>query len=82
MSQTQSKKAVLRLYRDILKSSNQFQASNFRQYFYNRAKYDFHINRNLNQNEEVSKFLTHWKKQLQIIKRQALINGMYSNFHV
>lgn len=77
------KPQIISLYRNLLRESNKIQNYNFRSHMKRHVAYNFNKLKNstssspAEQNEKLSQFLNDGKKELEQIKRIALINGLY-----
>ncbi|KAF2075792.1 hypothetical protein CYY_002925 [Polysphondylium violaceum] len=69
---------VLTLYRSLLRESYKFSSYNFREYSLRRITQGFRENKNIQDNEKLSQLYKEAQNDLQVIKRQAVINSMYS----
>ncbi|EGC29825.1 hypothetical protein DICPUDRAFT_42342 [Dictyostelium purpureum] len=71
------KEIVLHLYRSFLRASNKFSSYNFREYALRRVATGFRENKNKNESE-TKDLIKESMKDLEMVKRQSLINSMYS----
>lgn len=72
------KKEVLSIYRSLLRAARDLPAYNFREYALEKIRYEFRTNKSLQKDEiTVNDFLTEARKNLEMIKRQSLIQKMY-----
>jgi len=70
--------AVLRLYREILKSSAQFEDYNFRQYSIRSAKTRFRQNRNVSDVAAIAAMVQEAVTQRDLVRRQVLVGRLYA----
>ncbi|VEU22075.1 DEKNAAC103064 [Brettanomyces naardenensis] len=68
-----SRQQVLRLYRNVLRASHEFEYYNFREYFLRKARRDFRAFKGEDNTEAYNDGL----KQLGILRRQSMISQMY-----
>ncbi|CCJ29948.1 unnamed protein product [Pneumocystis jirovecii] len=68
---------VLSLYRALLRSSKQLKNYGFREYAIRRTKDAFHAHKNETNEEKIQELWHKGLKELQVLRRQALINYMY-----
>ena len=78
MATKQTKKTVLNLYKQLLRSSTQFVTYNYRAYGWRHTKYTFRENRNISSNQEIESCLKKAKNELDSLKRQVIVDRMYS----
>jgi hypothetical protein len=69
-------KEIFSLYRALIRSSMQFSNYNFRDHARRRIRAGFKANRNIEETEKQGK-IDFGKNQLDLIKRQSLINQLY-----
>ncbi len=67
---------VLHLYRNIIKQARSFDNYNFRFHAIRRIKWEFKKNINIDSSDVENKY-EHGLRQLQIVKRQAIISKLY-----
>jgi len=72
-----SRNQVLKLYKSLIRESQKFASYNFRSYAVRRVKDAFRENRNVTDSEILHNKLAEAHKNLEIVKRQALISQMY-----
>lgn len=68
---------VLSLYRSLLRSAKALENYGFREYALRRTKDAFRTNKNESDVEKIQILLQKGIKELQVLRRQALINYMY-----
>ncbi|KAA8497624.1 Tropinone reductase-like [Porphyridium purpureum] len=68
-------KAVLRLYRELLKQGRGFADYNFREYSLRRVREEFRANKSISDPEVVQQKLAFAQEQLQIVTRQSTLSG-------
>lgn len=73
-----TRRQVLSLYKQFIKSSSQFSDYNFREYFLRRSRDTFKSNKDVNEAEKLSSLFDKAKEELGTIKRQAVISQMYT----
>ncbi|KAK5579780.1 hypothetical protein RB653_009467 [Dictyostelium firmibasis] len=71
------KSVVLHLYRSLVRESKKFSSYNFREYSLRRVSVGFRENKNKN-DTETKDLIQDALKNLEMVKRQAFINSMYS----
>jgi len=71
---------ILALYHSMLKENSKFKSFNFREYGNRRIREGFRENRNVSDPQKLSSLLSEAHRNLDIIKRQALINSFYSQY--
>ncbi|XP_065210284.1 protein bcn92 [Planococcus citri] len=72
-----AKMEILKLYRALLKESSKFSNYNFRMYALRRIKSRFRENQFLTDSAEIESWYKDGQKNLDIIKRQVVINDLY-----
>jgi len=77
MSSNPSRKAVLSLYRELMRESNKFEAYIYRKYFLRRVRDAFRENKNITDETSIENLIRDGQKNLAIIKRQVIINDLY-----
>ncbi|CCF60682.1 hypothetical protein KAFR_0L00750 [Kazachstania africana CBS 2517] len=73
-----TRRQVLALYKQFIKNSNQFNNYNFRQYFLRKSRSTFKESADLKDTVQVTNMFNEAKKELGILKRQAVISQMYT----
>ncbi|KAJ2718287.1 hypothetical protein GGI07_005818 [Coemansia sp. Benny D115] len=76
-----SRAEILKLYRSTLKAAQGFETYNFRKYFYRRTRDQFrHEAKRSNMDAaEVQRAMKEGREQLEVIKRQALVNRLFAH---
>ncbi|KXJ71126.1 LYR motif-containing protein 4 [Aedes albopictus] len=77
MSSAAHKMKVLSLYRQLLRESQKFSSYNFRNYALRRVRDAFRENKALTDSSKIQAEMEYARKNLDIIKRQALISQMF-----
>ncbi|KAF2674053.1 hypothetical protein BT63DRAFT_449042 [Microthyrium microscopicum] len=72
-----SPQEVLSLYRQLLRTSGQFAAYNFREYFRRRTRDAFREHRTDTDAEAINGLVGKARKELQVLKRQSVISQFY-----
>lgn len=72
-----TREALLGLYTSTLRTSRTFASYNFRNYFVQRTEANFRAIQNENDPTKLKEFYEDAKKELDVLKRAALINQMY-----
>ncbi|CAG9764717.1 unnamed protein product [Ceutorhynchus assimilis] len=72
-----SKTKILNLYKALLRESQKFSTYNFRSYAVRRIRDAFRDNRNITDSELINNRISEARKNLDLIKRQALVSQMY-----
>jgi len=72
-------KEVLSVYRQLLRASQQFTNYYFREYSIRRTREDFRANRSVSDAQRITQLLDYARRNLDIIKRQALIGRLYGH---
>ena len=72
------KKAVIGLYRSLLRESLKFSNFSYRKYAYNRTRDYFRELKDVKDKEQLEKAMKFGKDNLEVLKRQVLINSLYS----
>ncbi|CAH0552231.1 unnamed protein product [Brassicogethes aeneus] len=75
---TTSKVQVINLYRSLIRESKKIPAYNFRNYAVRKIRDTFKENKGLTDPNRISQQIAEAQKNLEVIKRQALIGQMYS----
>lgn len=71
---------LVKLYRTSLKAAQQFETYNFRKYFYRRTHDRFReLASSSKGSEQADRLLDQARSELQVMKRQGLINRMYAH---
>mmetsp|Transcript_28042 Transcript_28042/g.44481 ORF Transcript_28042/g.44481 Transcript_28042/m.44481 type:complete len:100 (+) Transcript_28042:1-300(+) len=78
MATKETKKAALKLYKQLLRSSTQFITYNYRAYAWRHTKYSFRQNRALESNEEIAASLEKGQRELESLRRQVIVDRLYS----
>ncbi|XP_036593611.1 LYR motif-containing protein 4 [Trichosurus vulpecula] len=73
-----SRAQVLDLYRVMLRESRKFTSYNYRTYAIRRIREAFRENKNVKDSAQIQMLVNKAKRNLDIIRRQTLINEMYS----
>ncbi|KAI8353649.1 hypothetical protein EDC96DRAFT_517166 [Choanephora cucurbitarum] len=73
-----SSQQVLSLYRDFIRYGKKFAAYNFRDYTLRRSRDAFRANMNETSPEKIEFFIEKAKRELDVVKRQAIISQMYT----
>lgn len=68
---------TIALYRALLRESKKFHSYYYRNYALRKIKHEFRIKRTLKNQDEISKQLVKGQENLDIIKRQVLIDNLY-----
>ena len=68
---------ILSLFRRVLKGADSFQDYSIRAYINRKAREEFSGLKELKNQDEVGKVLEHWRKELEVIKRQSVIQNLY-----
>lgn len=74
---TYSKAHVLALYKELIKESRKFPNYNYREYSMRKIRDTFRSNKTVTSPEKISELMKKGMVNLDIIKRQVLINQMY-----
>ncbi|XP_074604273.1 LYR motif-containing protein bcn92 [Brevipalpus obovatus] len=77
MASSNSSSKVLLLYRQLLLESKKFPDYNFREYALRRIRDTFRENRQESDPDKIAKLLEKAESNLNLIKRQVVINQMY-----
>ncbi|EAT42558.1 AAEL005928-PC [Aedes aegypti] len=77
MSSAAHKMKVLSLYKQLLRESQKFSSYNFRNYALRRVRDAFRENKALTDSSKIQSEMDYARKNLEIIKRQALISQMF-----
>eukprot|EP01132_Coremiostelium_polycephalum_P000898 gene898-1123_t len=72
------KQIVLHLFRSFKREANKFTSYNFKQYAHRRINAGFRENQSA-QPDQVKELIVSSTKDLDMLKRQALINSLYSH---
>mmetsp|Transcript_36335 Transcript_36335/g.102378 ORF Transcript_36335/g.102378 Transcript_36335/m.102378 type:complete len:95 (-) Transcript_36335:219-503(-) len=72
-----SRQTVLRLYKDLLRTSLQFHSYNFRNYAVRRVRERFRESAGVTEADTVEKLVRVGEQELKIVRRQALVNELY-----
>ncbi|SCV01604.1 LAMI_0G12508g1_1 [Lachancea mirantina] len=78
MSVAPSRTQFLSLYRQYIRSANNFTNYNFRKYFLRKARTSFENGSKLNNSHELDEFWLEAHKELAVLKRQAVVSQMYT----
>ncbi|KAI9310084.1 hypothetical protein BX666DRAFT_1870976 [Dichotomocladium elegans] len=70
---------VLSLYRSFLRSGKQFASYNFREYTLRRSRDAFRAHASETDPEKIAALIDKATKDLEVVKRQALISILYSS---
>ncbi|KAG5518719.1 hypothetical protein PMAC_002688 [Pneumocystis sp. 'macacae'] len=70
---------IISLYRALLRSSNQLKNYGFREYAIRRTKDAFRAHKNETNKEKIQELWQKGLRELQVLRRQALINYMYQS---
>ncbi|KYQ90595.1 LYR motif-containing protein 4 [Tieghemostelium lacteum] len=70
---------TLQLYRQLIRESKKFKSYNFKEYSIRRVSLGFRENKNVKNSEELDKLYKSAEENLQMLKRQTLINSMYAH---
>ncbi|KAG5877672.1 hypothetical protein JTB14_013917 [Gonioctena quinquepunctata] len=73
-----SRNKVLSLYKALMKESLKMPAYNFREYAIRRVHDAFKANKNVSDTEALGQQIIKAEKNLEIIRRQAIIGHLYS----
>lgn len=73
------REAVLSLYRSLLRESMKFTQYSYKSYTYTRTRDYFREFQGLADKAEIQKAMKFGKDNLEILKRQVLINSLYSS---
>mmetsp|Transcript_59892 Transcript_59892/g.68097 ORF Transcript_59892/g.68097 Transcript_59892/m.68097 type:complete len:83 (+) Transcript_59892:57-305(+) len=68
---------VLKLFRETLRASREFRDYNFRSYFWRRNVDDFRKAATLKDETEIKAFLEKKSENLEMLKRQTIIQNLY-----
>ncbi|KZS96969.1 hypothetical protein SISNIDRAFT_406593 [Sistotremastrum niveocremeum HHB9708] len=77
MASVPSRAALLQLYSNTLRTSKSFSSYNFRNYFIRRTRDTFKSIQNEQDPDKLTRFYDEASKELEVLRRAALINGMY-----
>jgi len=72
-----SRKAVLSLYRQLMRESNRFESYIYRKYALRRVRDAFRDNKNISDESVIEDLIRDGQKNLALIKRQVIINELY-----
>ena len=72
-----SREASLTLYRQLLRAANGFTNYNFRNYFVRVVREDFRRDSALQGSEEVDAAYRRGRAQLEMLRRQSAISGLF-----
>ncbi|KAG8858798.1 hypothetical protein FRC20_011961 [Serendipita sp. 405] len=72
-----ARETLLALYSNTLKTAQSFASYNFRSYFVQRTNDVFRAAQREQDSAKVNKFIEEKQKELDVLKRAALINQMY-----
>ncbi|OZJ02611.1 hypothetical protein BZG36_04284 [Bifiguratus adelaidae] len=81
-TQSISKPYILHLYRNLLRTSRTFTSYNFRQYAFRRARDSFHAHASETDPNKIAELVKKAEQELLVMKRQGLLNSMYSTEHL
>lgn len=70
--------SALQLYRQLISNANRFNTWNFREYAKRRTREEFRKYRSETDPKIINELIREGWKQNEIVRRQALINSMYS----
>mmetsp|Transcript_16214 Transcript_16214/g.32848 ORF Transcript_16214/g.32848 Transcript_16214/m.32848 type:complete len:88 (-) Transcript_16214:307-570(-) len=70
--------AALSLYRQMLREGKHFKDYNFREYILRRVRTQFHKKQNMKDPEEIAELVRKGQDSLEVIRRQRMIDNMYS----
>jgi len=73
------RKCVLSLYRQLLRESNQLEAYIYRKYALRRIRDSFRDNKYIKDETTIEQLISDGHKDLEIIKRQVIINKLYKS---
>ncbi|RKF59093.1 LYR motif-containing protein 4 [Golovinomyces cichoracearum] len=65
------------MYRQLLRQGEKFTSYNFREYAKRRTRDSFRENQNIQDSTKIEQLLEKGRKELQIIKRQAVISQFF-----
>jgi len=65
------------LYKEMIREAGRFQDFNYRNYFIRRIRHDFDRSYDLSSQEDIDSAMSRGKKQLDMIKRQAVIGQLF-----
>ncbi|KAH9947787.1 hypothetical protein B0H21DRAFT_737251 [Amylocystis lapponica] len=82
MAVAPTKEALLQLYSSTLRTSRSFSSYNFREYFVRRAKSSFQEIQNESDPAKLSAFYNDKTKELQVLKRSAIVNQLYGGWRL
>eukprot|EP00013_Stygamoeba_regulata_P029569 CAMPEP_0177649258 /NCGR_PEP_ID=MMETSP0447-20121125/11282_1 /TAXON_ID=0 /ORGANISM="Stygamoeba regulata, Strain BSH-02190019" /LENGTH=90 /DNA_ID=CAMNT_0019151987 /DNA_START=217 /DNA_END=489 /DNA_ORIENTATION=+ len=70
---------ILGLYAEMLRTSKQFHTYNFREYALRVTQQRFRENKSLSDPDSANKLVEEAQKQLELLRRQVVINSMYAH---
>ncbi|KAK7740691.1 hypothetical protein SLS53_005159 [Cytospora paraplurivora] len=73
----ESPQQVRSLYRQLLRQGEQFASYNFREYAKRRTRDAFRENKDVQDPRQIQEFVQKGLKELQVLKRQAVISQFY-----
>ncbi|GJE93379.1 LYR motif-containing protein [Phanerochaete sordida] len=82
MAAAPTKDALLSLYSTTLRTSRAFSSYNFREYFVRRTKAQFREIQEESDPAKLSAFYNERVKELQVLKRGALVNQLYGGWRL
>ncbi|XP_043462484.1 LYR motif-containing protein 4 [Leptopilina heterotoma] len=71
------RETVLKLYRNLLKESKNWNSYNYRMYALRKIRHEFQENKTITDTEKLNDCFNHGLKSLEIIKRQVAIGNLY-----
>ena len=74
-----SRRAVLHIYRNLLKEGRKFQDYNFREYTLRRIRDSFKENKLETYKNKIQEFIRCAEDNLELIKRQTIIGNLYES---
>lgn len=73
-----NRRAVLNLYRNLIRESKKWNSYNYRMYALRKIQHEFKQNKTIQDIEKINECYTKGRENLEIIKRQATIGNLYS----
>ncbi|XP_058801293.1 LYR motif-containing protein 4 [Phymastichus coffea] len=72
-----SRKAILELYRDLIKESKKWSSYNYREYALRKVRHDFQQYKSLNDVSQIQECYRKGLESLEMLKRQVIIGNLY-----
>jgi len=79
MCSSVNRQSILFLYHNLLRESKQFDSYMYRKYAFRRIRDAFKDNKGITDEKTIQQLLRDGHKNLQLIKRQVVINNLYKS---